>query len=269
MVEPKCAEWMLTWPMDRRRERVDTMASHQSKRDEPKHDEDRGRRERSFHWPPTSEELESIQVVAMSDLTREAQQRTPSHAMVRATLSQRTRLAKIAHDRDHKLAAPRPPASRRWFDGPVAAQAGLVAASLAAIGVAATSLLSPPQPVTSHGATKAPSAVTASAHTPAPAIAFPIASVSPRSPEAQPAGHSDSTTTATTTSVSGTTRETAAREGAASNGSTGRSAAARAAGNAANAAAARSREGVDAGSGSMRAARADARPVSWTGGGKA
>ncbi len=168
------------------------MASQQSKRDESthdesKHDEDQERRERSFHWPPTTEELESIQVVAMSDLSREAQHRTPSHAMVRATLSQRTRLAKLAHDRDQQLAAPPPAlASRRWFDGPVAAQAGLVAASLAAIGVAATSLLSPPQPVTSHAATKAPSAMTASAHAPEPAIAFPIAPVSPRSPEAQP-----------------------------------------------------------------------------------
>jgi hypothetical protein len=77
------------------------------------HDDQRS----SFHWPPTAEELESIQVVEMSDGTPYKSRR----------------------------------AKRAWWRKPFGestlAQAGTLAASLAAIGIALTSLLAPAQPV--------------------------------------------------------------------------------------------------------------------------
>lgn len=85
------------------------------------HDPQHQDRPGSFHWPPTTEELESIQVVEV-DLRDEA-----------ATTTAAAR-------------PPRWPWLHRLMEGSVIAQAGLAAASLAAIGIAVTSLLVPAQP---------------------------------------------------------------------------------------------------------------------------
>ena len=67
----------------------------------------------SFHWPPTAEELDSIQVVEVHD---------------------------------DEAPAPAPVWWQRSLGESVMAQAGVLAASLAAIGIAVTSLLAPAQP---------------------------------------------------------------------------------------------------------------------------
>jgi hypothetical protein len=135
---------------------------------------------RSFHWPPTSEELESIEVVAMSDLARE-------------------RSMQLVPRRQQQVQQKPSAAWRRRFEGPVVAQAGLAAASLAAIGIAVTSALAPTPPAKAArgGAAVAPSAFTATAtptSTPAPAITF---SPSPRTPSVPPANASEAASQAT------------------------------------------------------------------------
>ena len=77
-------------------------------------DEQSDQQRHSFHWPPTAEELDSIQVI------------------------------EVHHD---EAPAPSPAWWQRSLGESVMAQAGLLAASLAAIGIAVTSLLAPAQPV--------------------------------------------------------------------------------------------------------------------------
>jgi hypothetical protein len=104
----------------------------------------------NFHWPPTSEELESIQVIEVHD-----------EAPVRAA----TPIV----------------AWRAWWhrmvQEAVIAQVGLAAASIAAIGIAVTSLLAPAQPAARAAKNDSvPAPVIASATVPvatAPAPAMP------------------------------------------------------------------------------------------------
>jgi hypothetical protein len=104
-------------------------------------DEQRG----SFHWPPTAEELDSIQVIEM-------------------------------HDVDPP---PAPPARPRWYrlmEHPTIAQAGLAFASLASIGIAITSLLAPAQPTRTSSRHDAPPAPIVSGSTvPVPTAPAPAA----------------------------------------------------------------------------------------------
>jgi hypothetical protein len=118
----------------------------------------------SFHWPPTTEELESIQVVEMHD-GAPYKGRRPTPASKQAQQQQVW--------------------SGKPFGESSLAQAGVLAASLAAIGIALTSLLAPAQPpvrTTARNEARAPLATQ-------PVPAQPVA--------AQPVAAAASTTVAT------------------------------------------------------------------------
>jgi hypothetical protein len=89
------------------------------------HDDQRN----SFHWPPTSEEMDSIQVIEVHDDAADAQRARAS---------------------DGRASGGRASVARSWWhrmiEEAIVAQVGLAAASFAAIGIAVTSLLAPAQP---------------------------------------------------------------------------------------------------------------------------
>jgi hypothetical protein len=138
--------------------------------------EPRSASERAFNWPPTMEELESIQVLAMHDVPEESQQLAPpTRREIAQTATTRTGLVMpLVSPRDERV---RRSTWRRLIEDSVVAQAGLMAASLAAIGIAVTSLLSPAQPATRHARSETPPALATPMATPAPAppIALPAA----------------------------------------------------------------------------------------------
>jgi hypothetical protein len=102
----------------------------------------------SFHWPPTTEELDSIQVIEVHDDAPGA----------------------TAPARAASAASPWRAWWHRMMQEAVIAQVGLAAASLAAIGIALTSLLAPAQPSartknTARVAATAPAAAAATSTT--------------------------------------------------------------------------------------------------------
>jgi hypothetical protein len=91
-----------------------------------------------FNWPPTAEELDSIHVIEMHDVPAASRQLVPRAP----TVPVRVNMPLVTPAGDHA-----PSAWQRFVDRSTLAQGGLLAASLAAIGLAVTSLLAPAQPV--------------------------------------------------------------------------------------------------------------------------
>ncbi len=117
------------------------------------HDEDR---RPSFHWPPTAEELESIEVL---DMSGEKPAQSPRPHLV------------LPPRRMRSSARMKPAGLHRRVEESVVTQAALLAASLAAIGIAVTSLFAPAQPVGRAPKTDARTAGVTPAPAPTPTTA--------------------------------------------------------------------------------------------------